>query len=176
MTVATQIRPPQEGPKAILHTPRSHFPTSGLRKLGIKIQCSFIHNASSGRFSTFTMAATYGTLTFLERESWPSHERPYELLYKPSDGNFPVCNYNVVQVPDVPIHDLRPLKNTLSLDREGFLVSDLNTTMQYDDYFDQEKLKMKYMPEIKAYLKKALGVRSAYVHECVVSSPGPRYK
>lgn len=115
------------------------------------------------------MAATFGTLTFFERESWPSHERPYELLFQPPDSNFPVCNYNVVQVPDVPIHDLRPLKNKLSLDHEGFLIADLNTTMQYDDYFDQEKLKKTYMPEIKAYLKNNLGVRAAYVHECVVS-------
>jgi hypothetical protein len=116
------------------------------------------------------MVATEGTLTFFERGSWPSHERPYELLFQPPDCNFPVCNYSAVQVPNVPIHDLRPLKGKLSLDREGFLIADINTSMDYDDYFDQEKLKTTYIPEIKAFLKRELGARAAYIHECVVSS------
>jgi hypothetical protein len=119
------------------------------------------------------MALTEGTLTFFERESLPSHQRPYELLFQPPDSDFPVCNYKIVQVPNVPIHDLRPLKHKLSLDREGFLVADFNTSMKYEDYFDQEKLKSTYMPEIKAFLKERLGVRAAYIHECVVSSQNP---
>ncbi|RMJ13912.1 hypothetical protein CDV36_006397 [Fusarium kuroshium] len=112
--------------------------------------------------------ATEGTLTFFERESWPSHERPYELLFKPPSSDFPVCNYSVTQVPNVPIHDLRPLKGKLSLDREGFMIADINTSMGYEDYFDQEKLKATYMPEIKLFLKEKLGVRAAYIHECVI--------
>lgn len=116
------------------------------------------------------MAATAGTLTFFERESWPSHERPYELLFQPPTSDFPVCNYKVVQVPNVPIHDLRPLKNKLSLDREGFLIADINTSMEYEDYFNQEKLKTTYMPKIKTFLKEKLGIRAAYIHECVVSN------
>ena len=115
------------------------------------------------------MAVTQAALTFFERESWPSHERPYELLFQPPNGTIPVCNYNVVQVPNVPVHNLRPLKDKLSLDHEGFLVALLDTTMEYDDYFDHEKLKCIYMTEIKTYLKKQLGVRAAYIHECVVS-------
>ncbi|KAF2804951.1 uncharacterized protein BDZ99DRAFT_575131 [Mytilinidion resinicola] len=107
-----------------------------------------------------------------ERESWPSHERLYELLFQPPDGDFPVCNYNVVQIPNAPIHDLRSLKDKLSLDREGFQVADLNTTMEYDDYFDQENLKTTYMAEIKAFLKDKLGARAAYVHECVSDGEG----
>ncbi|KAL8637913.1 MAG: hypothetical protein Q9226_009060, partial [Calogaya cf. arnoldii] len=117
---------------------------------------------------SYIMACTEATLTFFERGSWPSHQRPYELLFQPPDSDFPVCNYNVVRVPNVPIHDLRPLKDTLSLDREGFLLADLNTRMDYENYFDQEKLKSIYMPEIKALLKERLGIRAAYVHECVI--------
>ncbi|RSL46156.1 hypothetical protein CEP53_010435 [Fusarium sp. AF-6] len=59
--------------------------------------------------------ATEGTLTFFERESWPSHERPYELLLKPPSSDFPVCNYSVTRVPNVPIHNLRPLKEKLGV-------------------------------------------------------------
>ncbi|KFY66848.1 hypothetical protein V496_01907 [Pseudogymnoascus sp. VKM F-4515 (FW-2607)] len=118
------------------------------------------------------MAATEGTLTFFERGSWPSHERPYELLFQPPSSDFPVCNYNVTQVPNVQINDLRPLKGKFSLDREGFLIADINTRMEYEDYFDQEKLKSTYMPEIKAHLKEKLGVRAVYIHECVVRQSG----
>lgn len=114
------------------------------------------------------MPATEGTLTFFERESWPSNQRPYELLFQPPVPDFPACNYDVVKVPNVPIHDLRPLKGKLSLDCEGFLVADINTSMEYEDYFDQEKLKATYMPEIKTFLKEKLGIKAAYVHECVV--------
>jgi hypothetical protein len=115
------------------------------------------------------MTDTKGTLTFLERQSWPSGQRPYELLFQPPDVEFPVCNYKVIQQPDVPVHDMRPLKGNLSLDREGFLVADLDTTMDYDGHFDQETLKRTYLPEVKALLKNRLGVRATYVHECVVS-------
>ncbi|KAJ8133602.1 hypothetical protein O1611_g19 [Lasiodiplodia mahajangana] len=114
------------------------------------------------------MAATEGTLTFFERGSWPAHERPYELLFLPPDSSFPVSNYRVIQVPDVPIYDLRPLKDTLSLDREGFLMANINTRMEYEDYFDREKLKTIYIPEIKIFLKRKLGVKAIYVHECVI--------
>ncbi|RYC61508.1 hypothetical protein CHU98_g4721 [Xylaria longipes] len=114
-----------------------------------------------------TMAATGGTLTFLKRGSWPAHERPYELLFQPPGSSFPVSNYSVIQVPNVPIYDLRSLKDKLSLDREGFLVADIDTSMEYEDYFDQDKLKTTYMPKIKTFLKEKLGVRAVYVHEYV---------
>lgn len=61
------------------------------------------------------------------------------------------------------------MKDKLSLDQEGFLIAGINTDMEYEDYFDQEKLKTKHMSEIKAFLKDKLGVRAVYIHECVVS-------
>ncbi|KAG4431528.1 hypothetical protein IFR05_012985 [Cadophora sp. M221] len=41
--------------------------------------------------------------------------------------------------------------------------------MDSENYVDQEKLKSIYMPEVKALSKERLGIRAAYVHECVVS-------
>jgi hypothetical protein len=120
------------------------------------------------------MAVTNGTLTFIERESWPSDQRPYELLFQSPDSDVPTCNYRVVQVPDIPIRDMRQLKHNLCLDREGFLVADLNASIEYDDFFDEEKLKSDFVPKIKSFLREELGVRAVYIHECVVSmSPGP---
>lgn len=115
------------------------------------------------------MAMTKGTLTFFEKRSWPSDQRPYELLFQPPDSSFPVCNYNVVQSPDVPIQGVQPVKDRLSLDKQGFLVADLNTTMTFDHHLDQETLKRTHLPEVKALLKDRLGVSAAYVDECVVS-------
>ncbi len=57
----------------------------------------------------------------------------------------------------MPIHDLRPLKGKLSLDREGILVAHLDTKMKYDDYSNQEILKSTYMSEIKVFLKQQSG-------------------
>ncbi|KAF4765370.1 hypothetical protein HAV15_003077 [Penicillium sp. str.  len=45
-----------------------------------------------------TMASTEGTPTLFGRESWPPHERLYELLFQPPTSDLPVCNYNVIQV------------------------------------------------------------------------------
>lgn len=114
------------------------------------------------------MSVTYGTLTFIEPESWPSDQRPYELLFMPLDTSVPACNYKVVQVPGVPIRDMRPLRHELSLDREGFIVANLKTNLGYDEFFDEEKLKSEYVPAVKAYLTQELGARGAYIHECVV--------
>lgn len=44
------------------------------------------------------MASTEGTPTLFERESWPPHERLYELPFQPPTSDLPVCNYKVIQV------------------------------------------------------------------------------
>jgi hypothetical protein len=115
------------------------------------------------------MVATAGSLSFFERGSWPDSERPYELLFKSPDEALASCNFRVVQEHNVPIHDLRPLKGKLSLDREGYVVADLETRMRYEDYFDIEKLQTTFVAELKTLLQSLLGARAVYVHETVVS-------
>jgi len=115
------------------------------------------------------MAATTGKLTFIDRGSWPQSDRPYELLYAP-DGDIPRCNFSLIEHDNVPIHDLRPEKGQLSLDREGYMVVDLESSLDYDDFYDEEKLKRTYLNELKHMLRECLGARAVFVHECVVGS------
>ena len=61
------------------------------------------------------------------------------------------------------------MKGQSSLDREGFELLDLESDMQYEDFFDETTLKAKYMSEVKALLLQRFQARSVYFHECVVS-------
>lgn len=117
------------------------------------------------------MIDTTATLTFIETGSWPQLERPYELLYEP-DASIPRCNFSLTQVQDVPIHDLRPEIHQLSLDRQGFIIADLKSRVSYEDYFDQEKLKSIYLPELKVLLREVLQAKAVYVHETVIRRSG----
>ncbi len=68
------------------------------------------------------------TMTFLAADPLHEVEKPYELLYVPTDDT-PRENIKAEVVHDIIVEDLRPEKGTLSLDRDGFIVADLNTSM-----------------------------------------------
>lgn len=112
---------------------------------------------------------TTATLSFLKPGSWPIGQRLYELLYIPTDG-LPLINHQRVEISGIPIHDLRPQKNNLSLDEEGFIVSDMKSRLQYEDFQDEELLTNVFAEELRAHLLECLGARALYIHECVVSN------
>ena len=105
-------------------------------------------------------------LTFMAHDPLHDTHKPYELLY--NAGELPTgCNFDEME-HEVVIEDFRPLKGKLSLDREGFLLADLDSTMTYQDFFDEAALKDKYMSEVKALILNLFQARSVYFHECVV--------
>ena len=106
-------------------------------------------------------------MRFLKPKSWDPGEKLYELEYNPSDG-LAERNYDTHQIYDIPIHDLRPLKGKLSLDREGFVILDLPSSMKYEDYLDETKLKSVFAEELRQCLLNTLGARAVFIHECVV--------
>ncbi len=106
---------------------------------------------------------------FLKENSWPKDQKPFHILYRPKI-NIPMTNIDYERVNRIPIHDLRPNKGTLSLDREGFVVEDFPTLLTYEETFDEEALKNVYSEPLKEWLLKYLDAKSAYIHECVVSS------
>lgn len=112
---------------------------------------------------------TTATLNFIKPGSWPASEKPYEILYKPTDGT-PNLNYSLEEIHDIPIYDLRVKKGQLSLDREGYLVADIPSHLSYEEFWDESKVRSVYAEEIRAYLLSCLGARACYIHECVVSS------
>ncbi len=60
-----------------------------------------------------------------------------------------------IQAREVDILDLRPLAETFSLDREGFVLRQAPTAV--DDLYDDQALEAVYTPEIEALLKRELG-------------------
>ncbi|KAJ9133114.1 hypothetical protein NKR19_g9178 [Coniochaeta hoffmannii] len=106
-------------------------------------------------------------MRFLKPKSWDPGEKLYELEYNPSDG-LAERNYDTHQIYDIPIHDLRPLKGKLSLDREGFVILDLPSSMKYEDYLDETKLKSVFAEELRQCLLNTLGARAVFIHECVI--------
>lgn len=111
---------------------------------------------------------TNASMNFIKPGSWPESEKPYEILYTPTNG-FPTLNYSL-EVHDIPIYDLRSKKGQLSLDREGYIVADLPRRLSSEDFWDENKLRSIYSEEVRTYLLSLLGARACYIHECVVSS------
>ena len=64
------------------------------------------------------------------------------------------------------IRDGRPVRDTLSLDREGFELWQHETTMT--DFFDPEEIERVYNPEIVELIKEATGARRVFVFDHTV--------
>lgn len=115
------------------------------------------------------MATTTGNMNFIDRESVPNDEKPYLMMYQPAH-NIRTSNFKWTPVKDVPLHDMRPRMETLSLDKEGFIVAKLESRLSYEELLDAEKLRSVYAEEVRKLVLEKLGARSAYIHECVVST------
>ncbi|MCJ1410912.1 hypothetical protein MMC19_004999 [Ptychographa xylographoides] len=115
-----------------------------------------------------TSSHTNASLTFLVPDPLHKIEKPYECLYEPIDG-LKRSNYDVNAVNNISVHDIRPQKGLLSLDRDGFLVADLHSSMALEDYGDIRKLKEIYAEELRGFLTELLGARAVYFHETLVS-------
>lgn len=107
------------------------------------------------------------SLRFTQRDEKFKTEKPYELEYEP-DVNMPHKNFTIETIDDIPIEDLRPTIDSLSLDQEGIAVVPIDTQMSYDDYYNEEKLKTVFGPELRESILKYTGARRVYFHETVV--------
>lgn len=111
---------------------------------------------------------TLGEIKFVRPQSWPEEEKPYILTYLPND-DLSLSNFDYDDIHKVQIRDMRPIKEQLSLDREGFEVADFESSLAYNEYFDEEKLRTVFASELRAYLTATYGLSAVYIHECVVS-------
>ncbi|KAE8414599.1 hypothetical protein BDV36DRAFT_239050 [Aspergillus pseudocaelatus] len=112
------------------------------------------------------LPVTTGDIFFARPGSWPEHEKPYTLLYDPTE-DVPLSNFKVSDIQPVPIRDMRPKKETLSIHREGFIFADFESQLTYEDYFDESKLRSVLAEEIRQLLIDRLGVKACFIHECV---------
>ena len=77
----------------------------------------------------------------------------------------------------VPIHDVRPIAGSLSLDREGFELRRHETAVT--DLYDDDAVERVYYPEVEALLREAVGADRVVVFDATRRSdagPGARNK
>ncbi|KUJ14030.1 uncharacterized protein LY89DRAFT_152081 [Mollisia scopiformis] len=74
---------------------------------------------------------------FLKELELYKHVKPYRLDFDPEDDNFPRTNVDRVEIPGVPIHDIRGNEDQLLFPKCGFSILHMPsslTTLDYDDH------------------------------------------
>lgn len=112
-------------------------------------------------------------MTFMVDDPLLASHKSYEILYDTQD--MPIgCNFDYVK-QEVIVEDFRALKGDLSMDRDGFLLEDLEASMTYEDFFNEDVLKERYVSDVKRTIQELCGARAVYIHECVVSVASTEY-
>jgi hypothetical protein len=88
-------------------------------------------------------------------------EKPYSYTYDPPEG---VARTNIVgEAHTVPIHDMRPIADGLTLDLQGFALLKAPTTVA--DFYDEAQLEATYYREAEALVKQATGASRVVVFD-----------
>ncbi|KAK8139284.1 hypothetical protein PG984_002664 [Apiospora sp. TS-2023a] len=97
-------------------------------------------------------------LYFLNRSELWETVKPYTINYIPKE-KFPLNNLQRSS-HNVPVHSMRPLVPTLSLDTHGFEVHQLSSGMAYADFMDRKNIESVYLNEIERHLQVKFGAKS----------------
>ena len=91
----------------------------------------------------------------------PSANRPRNYTFEPPSGE---PKSNIVPEPHgLPIHDVRPISDAVSLDREGFaLVQQISAVR---DFYNEDQVKRVYYPEAERLIKAATGADRVFVFD-----------
>jgi hypothetical protein len=94
----------------------------------------------------------------------PSLDRPRTYTFEPPSGE---PRSNIVPEPHgVPIHDIRPIGETVTLDREGFALVRQKSSVK--DFYDEDEVKNIYYPEAERVIKAATGADRVFVFDHTV--------
>ena len=94
----------------------------------------------------------------------PSVGRPRTYTFEPPSGQ-PKSNI----VPDahsLPIYDVRPISETVSLDREGFALVRQKSSVK--DFYNDDEIKAVYYPEAERLIKAATGADRVFIFDHTV--------
>lgn len=108
------------------------------------------------------------SLQFMAKDERHKVEKPYTLEYETTDA-VPHSNFELETVDNITVHDVRPYMSSLSLEKEGVMILSMESHMEYEDFFDDEKLKNVFAEELRTSLKAILGASKIFFHECLVS-------
>jgi hypothetical protein len=96
-------------------------------------------------------------------------EKPYVYTYDPPEGT---PKTNLVNEPhSVPIFDMRPIADGLTLDRQGFVLVDAPTSVA--DFYDEAELKATYYAEAEELVKRATGAGRVVVFDHTIRRRTP---
>ena len=94
----------------------------------------------------------------------PMAERPHTYTYDPPSGQ---PKSNIVTEPHtVPVYDLRPIAQDLSLDRQGFEL--LRHASAEQDFVDDETIRRVYYPESERLIAQATGASRVFIFDHTV--------
>ena len=94
----------------------------------------------------------------------PGLDRPRTFTFEPPSGE---PRSNIVPEPhSLPVHDIRPIGETVSLDREGFALVRQNS--EVNDFYDEDKVRSVYYPEAERLIKAATGADRVFVFDHTV--------
>jgi hypothetical protein len=98
-----------------------------------------------------------GAVVYLTRTA----EKPHTYTYDPPEG---VAKTNIVGEPHtVPVFDMRPIADGLSLDVQGFALVPAPTAMT--DFYDEAQLRGTFYPEAENLVKQATGATRVVVFD-----------
>lgn len=103
---------------------------------------------------------------FLKRNNLYNEEKPYSLRFTPPE-NFPRSNITL-EKHDVTIRNIRPTLKTLSFEKDGLTIMNLESRMSYDDFDNEEKLINIYLREVADSLCAFLGAVHVQIFEHTV--------
>jgi hypothetical protein len=104
-----------------------------------------------------SLSQVVGEVVYLAKTA----EKPHTYTYDPPDG---VARTNIVSDPHrVPIFDMRPIADGLSLDGQGFALVDAPTAVS--DFYDEAELLSVYYPEAEDLVKQATGAGRVVVFD-----------
>jgi hypothetical protein len=94
----------------------------------------------------------------------PSVEKPRTYAYDPPAG---VPKSNILnEAHRLPIHDLRPIADSIRLDREGFQL--VRQTSAVGDFYDDDEIRRVYYPEAERFLKEVTGAERVFIFDHTV--------
>jgi hypothetical protein len=94
----------------------------------------------------------------------PPLDRPRTYTFEPPAGE-PKSNI-VPDLHSVPIYDVRPISETVSLDREGFALVRQKSSVR--DFSNDDEIKAVYYPEAERLIKAATGADRVFVFDHTV--------
>jgi hypothetical protein len=95
----------------------------------------------------------------------PTADRPRTYTFDPPPAGEHKSNI-VPESHGLPIHDVRPISDTVSLDREGFAMVRQKSAVK--DFYDEDEVKSTYYPEAERLIKAVTGADRVFVFDHTV--------